>query len=257
MSTPAERHNQTVVEQFTYQAKPFASDPIHFAEDSLKLLVKLSGVQAVDEVLDVGCGTGIVSCALARVARHVTGIDLVPAMLEEARKLQAREALENVRWELGDVASLPFADNSFDAVVTRYSFHHFGEPARVMEEMVRVCRPGGRVVVADVTPDPAKRQFFDQMEKLRDASHQSALTLDELKQCGMQAGLRFERSDFYDLDTAVESLLAASHSAASEQAQFRQLLRADLPTDRIGVKVYTEDGELRFRFPVSIVVWNL
>jgi ubiquinone/menaquinone biosynthesis C-methylase UbiE len=256
MSSSAQEHNRLVVEQFTHQAKPFAEDPIHFVEESLRSLVKLSGVTASDEALDVACGTGIVSCALAKAARAVTGIDLVPAMLDEARKLQQREGLTNVRWELGDVAKLPFEENSFDAVVTRYTFHHFSEPVKVIEEMARVCRPGKCVVVADVTPDASKRARFDEMEKLRDASHNSALTLDELKALGTGVGLRFEKNDYYDLDTAVESLLAASHSAPPEQAKVREMIRKDLATDRIGVKAYSEDGELRFRFPVSIVVWR-
>ena len=71
-------------------------------------------------------------------------------MIEEARKRQQSMGLTNMEWRVGDVLPLPFADSSFSAVITRYSFHHFLEPEAVLTEMVRVCQPGGRVAVVDV-----------------------------------------------------------------------------------------------------------
>ncbi len=251
-----EQHNRLVIEQFTHQAKPFADAPIHSAADSLELLLTTAGVTEDDEALDVACGTGIVSCALARVARHVKGIDLVPAMLDQARKLQAETGLRNVRWELGDVAKLPYMDESFSLVITRYTFHHFADARAVMREMARVCTTGGRVVIADVTPEAAKRKAFDEMEKLRDVSHASAFTIDELKELGQSDGLTHRRSAYYELDTDLDSLLQASHSGPSAQAQVRATVRADVGVDRIGIKAYERQGKLGFRFPVSIFAWS-
>ena len=126
---------------------------------------------------------------LARVARHVTGIDLTPAMLEQARALQRQQGLENLTWQEGDVLPLPYADHSFSIVSTRFAFHHFEDPLAVLKEMRRVCRPGGRVVVADSAPAAGKADAFNRMERLRDPSHVRALSPEELRALFTEAGL--------------------------------------------------------------------
>src|SRR4029077_9768027 len=91
-----------------------------------------------------------VACSVAEVARHVTGLDLTPAMIEQAQARQRSKGLTNLTWLVGDAVPLPFPDASFSVVSTRYSFHHFLDPEAVLAEMVRVCSPGGRVAVIDV-----------------------------------------------------------------------------------------------------------
>ena len=113
----------------------------------------------------------MVACAAAgRVgsAGCVTGIDLTPAMIEQAQALQAKLGLSNVAWRLGEAARLPFDDGSFDAVITRYSAHHFPDPDLVFAEMVRVARPGARVAIADLALPKEQAAAYDRMERLRD-----------------------------------------------------------------------------------------
>ncbi len=94
-------------------------------------------------VLDVGCGTGLMSRKLADTGRHVCGVDLSPAMVRRARrKVNAR--LEFIH---GDAEKLPCDNASFDAVVNLISFHHYPNPARAAAEFRRVLRPGGRLVL--------------------------------------------------------------------------------------------------------------
>ena len=105
------------------------------------------------------------------IAGQVTGIDITPAMIEEAQKRQQAMGLANMAWKVGDVLPLPFPGSSFSAVITRYSFHHFLDPEAVLTEMVRVCHPGGRVAVVDVfMSTPEQSEAYDRMEKLRDPS---------------------------------------------------------------------------------------
>ena len=124
-------------------------------------------------MLDVAGGTGIVSRALAdRVARAVV-VDSTPAMLEEGRRHAAAERLTNLQYVRGAVANLPFADTTFSLVFARFLLHHLIQPGQALTEMVRVCRPGGRVVVMDLaaSTDPVIAERQDQMERLRDPSH--------------------------------------------------------------------------------------
>ena len=172
-------HKEEIVAQFTRQAVPFTQIPGH--HDAIALLVDMCRVGPEETVLDVACGPGLVACAFARNCRHVTGLDITPAMIEQAKKHQEELGLTNLSWRVGTNRPLPFADNSFTRVITRYSLHHCEEPGAVVAEMVRVCRPGGVVLVADVAMPPAKVEAYDQLERLRDPSHVHALSVPEFE----------------------------------------------------------------------------
>src|SRR5437867_9480024 len=182
-------HKDSILDQFTRQAVPFSTAPSINDEAALRLIVEFSGAGPTATVLDVACGGGLVVCAFARTVRHATGIDLTPAMLEQARKNQAAQGLANITWKQGDVLPLPFPDASFSIVTSRFAFHHFLDPFRVLGEMRRVCKPGGKVVVADSAPAPEKADAFNAMEKLRDPSHVRALPLGELNDLFRRQGL--------------------------------------------------------------------
>ena len=185
------QHNELILDQFTRQAVPFSTAKTIADEKALRLLVELSEAGAEDTVLDVACGGGLVVCAFAAAVHHATGIDVTPAMLERARALARDKGLRNVSWDLGDVTSLPYPDAKFTVVVSRFTFHHFLDPMAVLKEMVRVCAPGGRVLVCDVTAsdDPGKAAEFNRMEILRDPSHVRAMPESELRGLFRTVGL--------------------------------------------------------------------
>jgi phosphatidylethanolamine/phosphatidyl-N-methylethanolamine N-methyltransferase len=99
-----------------------------------------------DRILEVGVGTGI-NASLYPSHCHVTGIDLSTSMLDKARERVARQALRNIRLLEMDAANLTFADNSFDIVYAPYLVSVVPDPVRVVKEMRRVCRPGGRIII--------------------------------------------------------------------------------------------------------------
>lgn len=109
------------------------------------------------DVLDAGCGTGAVISLLHEKypKKHYTGIDLSENMIEVAR----RKAIPDVEFVQGDCEELPFADNSFDAVLCSMSFHHYPNPERFFASVFRVLRPGGRLILRDMT-GPAGMLLF-------------------------------------------------------------------------------------------------
>jgi ubiquinone/menaquinone biosynthesis C-methylase UbiE len=246
-----DEQRQLVLDQFTRQAVPFSE--MHARDDSEihRRLIETAGIGAEDEVLDVACGPGLVACEVARVARHVTGVDLTRAMIEQAEARQRSLGLANLTWAVGDAQPLAFPEAAFSRVITRYTFHHFTDPAGVFAEMVRVCRPGGRVTVCDVfASSSAQGEAYDRLERYRDPSHTRALLLAEFEP--LFSGLTDVRREFTKYPVAVEDLLSRAFPDPGGADAFRRTIDADVGVNRLGIDASREGG-LRFAFPVVIV----
>lgn len=248
-------HTGLIRDQFTRQAEPFSSAGPIADEKALAMLVAAARPDPGDAVLDVACGGGLVVCAFAPRVRQATGIDLTPAMLERARKLAAGKGLANVAWREGDVCPLPWPEAAFDIVVTRFAMHHFPDPRAVFTEMVRVCRPGGRIVVADTcaSSDPKKAAAFNRLEKLRDPSHVRALSLAEFEELYREAGLPRPETRFYELRDTVDNLLARSFPNPGDAEKIREMFASSLADDRLGIPVARDGDRLSYAYPVVIL----
>lgn len=244
-------HQRLIRDQFTKQAVPFSQMQNHSPE----LLLTASGIRPEDTVLDVACGPGLMACAFAKIAQHVTGIDLTPAMIDQAKVLQESHGLTNLTWHVGDVQPLPFTNASFSLVFTRYSFHHLLDPKAVLAEMVRVCAPGGRVVVVDVfMSNEAQAEAYNRLEKLRDPSHVRALALDELTALFSEAGFRGVRTQLYKHEVQMEQVLQRSFPNPGDADKIRKMFVDDLGADLVGVGAYRKEGAIHYAYPVVVLV---
>jgi SAM-dependent methyltransferase len=248
-------HQGLILDQFTRQAALFSTAAPITNEAALRMIVEAAGATPTDTVLDVACGGGIVVCAFAPHVRSATGIDMTPAMLEQAQSLAAKKGLTNVTWDQGDVATLPYEDASFTIVVTRYSFHHFLDPRAVLREMIRVCAPGGRIVVVDTcaSEDPAKAIEFNRLEKLRDPSHARNLALTELKGLFTGLGLPEPQTSFYELHDEVKNLLARSFPNPGDELTIIDLFKHSAVDDRLGIPIEVDGDTIRYAYPVTIL----
>ena len=123
MSRSPASHETRIVDQFTRWAKPFAELPIHADAESMAQTVSACSVTKGMKVLDVACGPGIVACELVLTGADVTGVDLTPAMIEQARR-RACKAGVSVKDQHGNAQHLPFESARDDRVVTRHSVHN-------------------------------------------------------------------------------------------------------------------------------------
>ena len=124
--------------------------------------IERMGIKAGDRVLEVGVGTGI-NLALYPREATVTGIDYTASMLEKARERAARKNASPVRLLQMDAADLKFADNSFDIVYAPYLISVVPDPVKVAQEMYRVCRPGGRLIILNHFLSP--NRFLSRIER--------------------------------------------------------------------------------------------
>jgi SAM-dependent methyltransferase len=186
--------DETLQAEFTHQAEAFNHSVVAHAAQTLDDLLALAAPAPTERWLDVACGPGIVSRRLAAHAAAVLGVDMTPAMIDVARREAATAGLANATFEVGDATALELPDAGFDGAVARFAIHHLPVPGRLVEELARVVRPGGRIVLADHIADEeaGAAAWALELERLRDPSHWAALTPPRLRALGQDAGLALE-----------------------------------------------------------------
>jgi ubiquinone/menaquinone biosynthesis C-methylase UbiE len=183
-----------VRERFAATAEQVAD---HSARQVDAVRAELAGLvtfQGGERALDAGTGAGTLALALAPLVREVVGVDVVPELLEAARRL----APANVTFVEGDIAALELEAFSFDVACTRRTLHHVPRPELVVAELVRVTRRGGIVVVEDqIAPvDPLVALDLDRFERARDPSHTRTLPDIDLRHLFEANGLVLLKSRF-------------------------------------------------------------
>src|SRR3954463_15107558 len=154
-----------------------AASQIESVREQLRRFVAPAGNE---RAIDSGTGAGTLALALAPLVREVVGVDIVPELLERAR----RDAPANVTFVKGDATALPFESGSFDLACSRRTLHHIAHPEPAIAELVRVTAPGGAGFVDDqIAPvDPLAALELDRFERARDPSHTRALPDVDLRQ---------------------------------------------------------------------------
>jgi ubiquinone/menaquinone biosynthesis C-methylase UbiE len=181
------------------------------------------------------------------------GVDITPAMLDQARKNQQQLGLNNVSWQLGDVLSLPYPDHHFSIVACRFVFHHLLDPLAVLREMKRVCKPGGRVVIADMSPRPDKADALNAMERLRDPSHVRAMPEEELWSLFLSAGLPEPVIQHYRVEGELDDLLRRSFPKAGDEDRIRKIFADSIQDDALGMATRRENGRIYYSYPLAIL----
>jgi ubiquinone/menaquinone biosynthesis C-methylase UbiE len=163
--SPAARRNQQAMQQREALFRRFGYDSAASLEFVLAHALPLPG-----HVLEIGTGKGRFLAALAQHAERVTTLD-VDAAQQRAARLHVRQthAGRRIRFVVGDAGHLPWPDASFDTVASLNTFHHLAHPLRVFQEMLRVLKPGGKLVLGDFSPRGF--QIFDRIHRAEGGTH--------------------------------------------------------------------------------------
>ena len=228
-------------------------------------MAALADVQPDHRCLDVACGTGALTRALVARTQNparVVGFDAQAVMLEVAAR-----AVPGVEWVEGDAVSLPFGDAEFDRVVSQFGLMFVAEPGRALAEMVRVCRPGGRVVgatCAAVERSPGYAVLTEVLHRLFGTavadSFRAPFTLGTEAQwqaIARDAGVEVEVAQvdgdvrFASIRDLVETERACAFTLGGllDDDQFAALLEAAEPA----LRPFVEGGGVRFTMPAIVV----
>ena len=241
-------HLKRITEEFGRQAQTFDAWA-EKADDQVAARFRGALAEAGSgSLLDVACGPGVVTAAIAPGARSVIAFDATEEMLEKARARCSRAGLANVDFKCGDAESLPFEDARFDGVVTRFAVHHFADPQRALDEIFRVLRRGGIAVIVDVvsSEDPEESDLHNAIERLRDPSHVRMLSASELDRRIARAGFQGLEHTAWEMQREFEEW-AAIVDGPARTAPIRTVVRALAEAGRAaGIGLSINNGQIKF-----------
>jgi SAM-dependent methyltransferase len=225
----APAHHDVVRREFERQADGFGHRGSLFAARRIADWIDAGARLQPDElVLDAGGGAGDLSRSLAGRARQFVVADLTGALRDVGRDAAEAAGAGNVLFVRAALEDLPFPDRSFDVVLCRFVVHHLAEPAVALAELRRVCRPGGRVVIADlVALDDAVAARHNALERLRDPSHTTALTEAALVAAVGAARLDVRDTDRYEQAMPLEPWLERAHTPPAAADELRAAFAAE------------------------------
>jgi ubiquinone/menaquinone biosynthesis C-methylase UbiE len=173
MKSQSRSHQTKVSEQFGSTPEAYLSSAVHSQGADLQAVVGRLTRKPCGSVLDMGCGAGHLSFAIAPDAEHVVAYDLSPEMLQIVSREAGRRGFTNLSTQQGKAEVLPFSNGTFDWVCTRYSAHHWTDIRVALREAWRVLKPGGSIIVIDVCApsDALLDSHLQAVELLRDGSH--------------------------------------------------------------------------------------
>jgi ubiquinone/menaquinone biosynthesis C-methylase UbiE len=238
MTTTPDRQKDLIRDRFTLTAEVFGDYAVAERAREAELLAKFLDLQGDEKAVDLACGPGTLALRFARHLRWICGLDLTPAILNRARASAAAEKLRNISFAIGDAQALPFADGSLDVAVTSYSLHHMSDASRVIGEMARVARRGGRVGVIDirVLEDPAAAELNNRIERMRDSSHTRTLKRSEYDRIFASHGLRVTKNQIEEHPRPFSHWMhvAGWKPSDPQYIETRRLLESTIENDTAG-----------------------
>ncbi|MEX1019450.1 MAG: methyltransferase domain-containing protein [Litorilinea sp.] len=215
-------------------------------------LVNFAKLPADQQILDIGTGLGVLPLVLAEEGAHtVVGIDVSPGMLEQAEYHRLRsgsQAGERVSFRLAAAQALPFHDERFGAVFCRLLLNHTQKPEQVIHEAVRVLRPGGVFILADMlsVDNAVKRATQNAIEEKRNPAHVAARNAEQYAKMLEDAGLVIEAQESVSFERELEEWLSAFDVDRADRAIVREMIEAGIETDAAGMNARRQGDTVVF-----------
>lgn len=213
-----------------------------------------------ERALDVACGPGTLGLELAPCTSRVYGLDLAERMILQARRAARARHRPNIHFGVADGERLPFPANCFDLVTCSYSFANFLAPQRVVAEMLRVTRPGGRIAVLEVLApeDAVRRRRLNRLEQMRSGLPTRLLSLTDLVALFAGANLHLLDCHIQQRQRRLDDWLALSRYGHDPRSR-RRLRQAVLGTAKAsdtGLHFCRKGSRWVFYHTVARLLWR-
>ncbi|MBV8622103.1 MAG: methyltransferase domain-containing protein [Herbaspirillum sp.] len=221
-------HQQVVTEQFGSTAAAYLTSAVHAQGVDLQELAQIAAAIPQARVLDLGCGGGHASFAVAPVVAKVVAYDLSAEMLDVVVRAAAERGLDNLAVRQGSADRLDFPDASFDLVCTRFSVHHWRNVPQALREILRVLKPGGRFIVIDTAApaDVLADTYVQAIELLRDTSHVRNISLQSWRKLLRQAGFEIASDKTWKLRLEFATWVARMRTPADNITAIKALWKS-------------------------------
>jgi ubiquinone/menaquinone biosynthesis C-methylase UbiE len=238
-----------IKKSFTVQAENFENANMHFSKQQyLDYMVRCLSLNSSDIILEAACGTCVCGRAAAPYVQSVSCLDVTPAMLAVGKNAAQKSGLKNMQFIEGIVEDMPFAAQTFDAVLTRLSFHHFTDTDKPFREMDRVLKRDGKLAVIDMeAAEESLRETEDHLETLRDPSHVRTRSKRELTALYGKYGYEVIRQESTVFPVALDAWFDLTKTPDDARKTVTDMLTAELNGGpATGFRPYLKDGALHF-----------
>ena len=240
---------ETINRSFEIQAPNFERKTVNFTkEEYLKYTLSCVEPDKENTILEVAAGTCACGRSFAPFVQTVVCLDATTSMLQIGKQEAEKNHLSNMVFMKGFAEELPFLENSFDIVFSRLAFHHFTDVNPVFSEMVRVLKPGGKLVMIDMeAADAPWRDRENEIETLRDPSHVKNLSKAEMLNLFHIHKLAIEKCETTEMPQRLEDWLALTQTPETICEQIREYMRADINgQEKTGFSPYMKNDDIFF-----------
>jgi ubiquinone/menaquinone biosynthesis C-methylase UbiE len=225
---------ERVQKQFGRAVDAYSHSPAFADGEDLRWLVEHAGPEIRDHVLDLGTGAGHTAFALASSARLTVGLDITPQMVQASCRTAKERNIASFQACVGNAEQLPFPDESFSLVASRFTAHHIHNPARMVQEVARVLTANGLLLIVDNTsPDNAEAdRWINRVEVLRDPSHVREWSKAEWQGFFQAAGLCFTISRTWLKMLEFDDWVARQQTPPDQVSELREIFASVPPAIR-------------------------
>jgi len=244
----SKKHKEAIQKQFSKTVEAFSKTAVRDTPEIQAEKVAFARPQPTDLSLDVACGPGELVLGMAPRVRFARGIDLTREMIRQAREFQRERQIANAGFDLGEVEALPYCDAAFDLVSCQCSIHHFEKPRVALQEMRRVMKPEGRMMVIDtLAPEiDSKFELHNRIERIRDQSHTESLRLTTFLQIFDELGLEIVRQSLKRRERSFNNWMvrAGLEYKHKRYAETRTLMESAIAGDSAGFAPRTQGDDI-------------
>jgi ubiquinone/menaquinone biosynthesis C-methylase UbiE len=241
-------------QMFGSRAPVYATSQVHVSDDSLELIKSFIAPGTYGWAVDLGTGAGFTAFAMAEFSRRVLATDPTLPMLQQSRRMGQERQLGNLMVCQNAAEALPFANNSLDLVTSRVAAHHFANFGQALEEIQRVLKAGGVLVMADsVAPeDDAVAEWMNDVELRRDFSHVKDRQVAEIEAMLAERGLDIVQQEYARIYLQFNDWVARTATPQEEITTLREDFLSASPSAREAFQIQAVGDDIHFSWPCLV-----